>query len=101
MFLQEQIQDIIIGLSGGMDSVKLSKSSLTGGIDSVRDAGGKGGRISIYLRMYGIRDAHGRHSGSKCAVGLIDLTRQVWRIRIQIWRHLLRGRGIKEMAPSP
>ena len=86
--------------------MNFNKSGLRGGIDScvdsVMDAGSKGGRSSIYLRMHGIRDAHGRHSGSKCAVGLIeDLTRQVWRIRIQIWRHLLRGRRIEISAPSP
>jgi hypothetical protein len=69
--------------------LNFSKSGLTGGIDSfidsVMDTGSKGSRSSIYVRMHCIRDAHCRHSGSKCTVGLIeDLVRQVWRIRIQI-----------------
>ena len=81
----------------------------------------KGSRSSIYVRMQW-RQRRCMHAtltaGTVAAVaavpavpavpanalreGLIeDLVRQVWRIRIQIWRHLLRGRGIKEMAPSP
>jgi hypothetical protein len=86
--------------------LNFSKSGLKCGIDScidsVMDAGSKGDRSSIHLCMHGIRDAHGRHSGSKCAVGLIeDLVRQVWWIKNQIWRHLLRGRGIKPNTPAP
>jgi hypothetical protein len=52
--------------------------------------------------MHGIRDAHCRHSGSKCTVGLVEnLVRQVWKIRIRIWRLLLRGPRIKMSAPAP
>jgi hypothetical protein len=91
---------------GGGSVMNFSKSGLRGGIDScidsVMDAGSKGSGSSIYVRMHGIRDAHCRHSDSKCTVGLIeDLVRQVWRIRIQIWRHLLRGPRIKMSAPAP
>jgi L-rhamnose isomerase len=58
---------------GGDDSVfEVKKSSLSGGIESVRDTGGKGGSSSIYLRVHSVRDAHCRQSGSKCAVGLIE-----------------------------
>ena len=69
---------------GGSSVLNFSKSGLKCGIDScidsVMDAGSKG----------------------DSAVGLIeDLVRQVWWIKNQIWRHLLRGRGIKTNAPAP
>ena len=58
---------------GGSSVLNFNKSGLRGGIDScvdsVMDAGSKGGRSSIYLRMHGIRDAHGRHSGSRTTSG--------------------------------
>jgi hypothetical protein len=72
---------------GGSSVFKISKSGLSGGIDSVRDAGVKGGTSGVHFRMHSVRGAHGRHSGDKCAVRLIEsCVRQVWRIRIQKWR---------------